>query len=244
MKTSSSIGASRPVNVFCWLRWKQPSSVYGPTRGLRAVAEARPRLRDRGRARADAQHAVPRERAERDDHRDVAAAARARARGTAGTVALRGVGLLPGGAQRTIAATYASRQHEAVVAAADVGWFAKPRAVQRGEQPVAGAVAGEDAAGAIAAVRRRREPDDQRRARPDRRTPAPGAPSRPGRRSARPRSRATSRATRRAAGQARHATTSRRPGRSPAAVMRGAGTGLNRDPRNDALVRGEPRCWC
>jgi hypothetical protein len=39
----------------------------------------------------------------------------------------------------------------------------EPGAVQRPEQPVAGQVAGEDAAGAVAAVRGRGEPDDQQR---------------------------------------------------------------------------------
>ena len=71
------------------------------------------------------------------------------------------VGLLAGGAHRTAAATYASRSSRPSSRATDDGWFARPGAVHRPEQPVAGTVAGEDAPGAVAAVRRRREPGDE-----------------------------------------------------------------------------------
>ena len=42
----------------------------------------------------------------------------------------------------------------------EVGWLASPARQQRGEDPVAAAVAGEHPAGAVAPVRGRRQPDD------------------------------------------------------------------------------------
>ena len=42
----------------------------------------------------------------------------------------------------------------------EVGWLARPGPPQRGEDPVAAAVAGEHPAGPVAAVRGRRQPDD------------------------------------------------------------------------------------
>ncbi len=75
-----------------------------------------------------------------------------------------GVGLLSGGAQRTAAAMNASRSVEAVVGSRDVGMFAKPVTMERRHQEIAraaDAVAGEDPAGAVRAVRGRRQPDDE-----------------------------------------------------------------------------------
>ena len=73
-------------------------------------------------------------------------------------------------------------------------------AVQRREQEVARPVAGEHPAGAVAAVRGGREPDEQQPGAADRRSRAPAGPSTP-RRGTRPASRARpARATRRAAG--------------------------------------------
>src|SRR5579871_20665 len=55
----------------------------------------------------------------------------------------------------------AIRQTQAVVAVARCGLIGEAGTIQRGEQPVAGAVAGEDAAGAITAVRRGSETTKQ-----------------------------------------------------------------------------------
>ena len=61
-------------------------------------------------------------------------------------------------------------------------WLAKPGAVERREQEVAGAVAGEDPAGAVGPVGRRGEADDQEPGLAGRRSRGPGGPSsrRPG----------------------------------------------------------------
>jgi hypothetical protein len=54
-----------------------------------------------------------------------------------------------------------SAEPQAVVARPRHGLVGEPGAVHRGEEPVARAVAGKDPAGAVAAVRRRREAEDQ-----------------------------------------------------------------------------------
>src|SRR5207244_5619637 len=56
-----------------------------------------------------------------------------------------------------------TREPEAVVAALARGLVGEAGAVKRAEDPVAGAIAGEDAAGAVPAVGGRREPDEQHR---------------------------------------------------------------------------------
>jgi hypothetical protein len=66
-----------------------------------------------------------------------------------------GVGLLAGGAQRTAAVIQAPRRARPSPACREVGW------VQSGEQEVARAVAGEHAPGAVRAVRRGRQAEDQ-----------------------------------------------------------------------------------
>ena len=150
--TSSSIaGVSLPVNVFCWLGWKQPSSGSGRPRRSSAPWPKRGRGRGAGRPpqRAQAQRGVPGERAEADDHaRASRRSVELARRSTAGRRRARpGVGLLAGGAQRTAAVIHASRSASPSPACdARSGWLAKPGAVQRGEQEVARAVAGEDAA--------------------------------------------------------------------------------------------------
>ena len=89
-----------------------------------------------------------------------------------------GVGLLSGGAQRTAAAMNASLSASPSSACRDVGMFAKPCAciARIRKSPAADAIAGEDAAGAVGAVRRRREADDEHARVADRRSPAPGGP--------------------------------------------------------------------
>ena len=76
---------------------------------------------------------------------------------------------------------YASRSFKPVVRMrCDVGMLAKPARCSADHQKVAGsadAVAGEDAAGAIGAVRRRRQADEQQPRAADRRSPGPACPS-------------------------------------------------------------------
>ena len=85
-RTASNIdGVSRPVNVFCWLGWYEPSRTYGPTPasarcpnrgfGLAGVADRRDRPR-RG---------VPAELPQGDDDPDLGQETRARGPGTART---------------------------------------------------------------------------------------------------------------------------------------------------------------
>ena len=104
--TASNIGAvSRPVNVFCWLGWYEPSSRYGP------IAASAP-CPNRGFGRAAwpsvgerPQRRVPAERAERDDDAHLRSAApSSRTRNGAHASRSSIVGLLAGGAQRTAAA--------------------------------------------------------------------------------------------------------------------------------------------
>ena len=57
-------GVSLPVNVFCWLGWKQPSSGHGSPSATDAVAELRLRARHRSppsaaRSRSALSHAKP-----------------------------------------------------------------------------------------------------------------------------------------------------------------------------------------
>ncbi len=71
MTLASIAGVSRPVNVFCWLGWNEPTTVYGPTRASTPC----PNLgRGRGTRVAEVaertEHAVPAERTEGDDHPD------------------------------------------------------------------------------------------------------------------------------------------------------------------------------
>ena len=68
-----------------------------------------------------------------------------------------GVGLLAGGAQRTGQRDAQCRRSSTAVVRRDArsGWLARPTRCSDGEQPVAAAVAGEDPAGAVAAVRGR-----------------------------------------------------------------------------------------
>ena len=87
-----------------------------------------------------------------------------------------GVGLLSGGAQRTAAKIRVSAERQPVVGAHAGRLVGQPGPVQGGEQHVAGAVAGEDPAGPVAAMRRRREPEDADPGVGRRRSRAPGRP--------------------------------------------------------------------
>ena len=170
------------MNVFCWLGWNAPSTVIASARAPRGRARSAagaPGARRRAPARAQRRpHRLVAERAERDDHAHAGRAARARGRGTARTRRARPASACSPAARsaprrrRTRRAARGRRRR-----ATDVGWFAKPHAVQRREQEVARAVAGEHAAGAVAAVRGRREPDDQHPGAAGRRSRAPAGPS-------------------------------------------------------------------
>ena len=164
--TWSSMGSvSRPVKVFCWLGWKEPDDEQAADLDRRAVPELRPRRRHRdGRPGAAPRAAACQANAPSATTDAQAAAGRERARGRATARRCRapaGVGSFAGGAQRTAATIRVP-----ISRCPSPAWVARRQGrqtgpVQRGEQPVAAAVAGEDAPGAVAAVRGRREPDHE-----------------------------------------------------------------------------------
>ena len=115
-------GVSRPVKVFCWLTWKQPSSI---TRGTARTGQGELRRRDRT-AVADAGRPSPARRASRAAPASRTRRARRRPPGrTSASSRARygphvrrscGVGSLAGGAHRTGAVTRTSGERQAVVA--------------------------------------------------------------------------------------------------------------------------------
>jgi hypothetical protein len=124
---SSSIGGvSFPVNVFCWLGWKQPSSWRSPTRRAPWVKRGRGLgmgSPDSARNRSAASHAkAPRQTITR------ACSSNASSRTANGRQRSRsaGVGLLAGGAQRTAAVTQQSSSASPSSAAVELGWLANP----------------------------------------------------------------------------------------------------------------------
>ena len=142
---------SLPVNVFCWLGWKEPSSTgpRRPTPVLRAVAEARPAAAAPSRRQAASQAKAPRHTI---TARVAAASSSSRGVGQA-VVALAGQRLV--GRRRAAHGRATTRRRRGAGRRrgdATVGWLAKPVRCMRGEQPVARAVAGEHAAGAVGAV--------------------------------------------------------------------------------------------
>ena len=153
---------SRPVKVFCWLGWNDPlgqRTDHGLRRrgrtGVAAEAPAAPAGPAPPAATATRRHRGRRPPAGREHQLELAVQPR-----RAG-VPLGRVGLLSGGAQRTAAT---SRVPTRLLAVADVRarrLDGQPDPVQRGEEPVAAAVSGEDAPGPVAAVRRRGESHDQ-----------------------------------------------------------------------------------
>ena len=175
---------SRPVKVFCWLGWKDPSTVRGPT----ATSAAWPNL-GRGRGTGSPlpgqrrQQRLPREGAQGDGHPQpgedqlelpVQPRRAGVALGRRRLVVRRRAphrGHHPGADQGLAVADVRARRQDG-----------EPDAVQRGEEPVAAAVAGEDAAGPVAAVRGRGQA--RRPGRPAARLPSRGSagPSRSRRR--------------------------------------------------------------
>ena len=209
--TSTSMsGVRRPVNVFCWLGWYEPTTRVRPDARLRPVAEPRPRPR--------VVAASPR--------RSPATPPPSRTRRAAtSTRTSREQRELPGEERRAVVALrgeWLVRRRRAADRGRDVGvaelepvvrppagrLVRQPDRVHRREQEVAGRIAGEHAPGPVAAVRRRRQADDQdprlgvaearARAGPSTSRRGTGRPS-PGRRA---------RATRRAAGSGGSATIS------------------------------------
>ena len=152
------------MNVFCWRR-VEAAEQRQPVAGVEqdVVAEARPRPRVRQAAPRRAAAARRPRRSRRGRRRAGRAAAGRAPRTDHGRQASRssGVGRFAGGAQRTAAAIQASRSASPSPRWVEVGWLAKPVRCSDAEQPVARAVAGEHAAGAVAAVRRGREAVDQ-----------------------------------------------------------------------------------
>ena len=163
-RTASSIGGvSRPVNVFCWLGWYVPTSVYGPIVGLGAVGEPGLRARRRrGRAAASALSAASQPMAPSATMtRSSASSSISRTRygrQVACSVDRRLVG-------RRGAADGGRDSHaverQAVIGAAAHRAVREADLVHRPPQEVARGVAGEHAPGPVAAVRGRREADEQ-----------------------------------------------------------------------------------
>ena len=142
-------------------RVERAEECVGPRNDLRAVPEARQRARDRRAARLDrAKRRGPAERAERNDHPCVHQQGELPMEERRAPVALLGRG--PVGRRRAphggghVGAT----QPEAVARPGRGCLVREPDPVERGEQEIPGTVAREDAAGAIAAVRGRRQPDE------------------------------------------------------------------------------------
>ena len=168
--TASSIGSvSLPVKVFCCeggscrarrARVRRARSRRSRRRGRSAAWVAARRTRSRGRCAARRPSRTSRGR--RPRARGLHQGDLAQQPGRAGVALLDGRPVVRRGA--------AHRRHHpgadqplAVPGVQRGRLRREPDPVQRREQPVAGAVAGEDPSGAVAAVRGRREPDDQHR---------------------------------------------------------------------------------
>ena len=153
---------SLPVNVFCWLGWKQPSTTARRRRHLDTVAELRPRGGSGEPApastRATASYANPPSttitRTSRQERRAPAPGRAGRCRAPPASACWRAAPPHRGGDVRVA-------QLEAVVGGHRRGLVGESRAEHGREQPVARAIAGEHPTGAVGAVSRRRQPDDQ-----------------------------------------------------------------------------------
>ena len=162
-RTASVIGSvSLPVKVFCWLGWKQPSRVQRP----RSASAPWPK-RGFGRgvgtpiAARRAQEAVPAEGAEGDDHAGAVEQVELALQIREAVVALRRRRLVGGRRAADGGGDVGVDQPQAVVAAHRGRLVGEAGPVKRRVEPVAGAVAGEHAAGAVGAVGGGGEADDQ-----------------------------------------------------------------------------------
>ncbi len=144
------------MNVFCWLGWKQPSSVTRAGVELGAVAEPRPRAQPELPARG-----LPPERAEADDHADAREQRELRGEPRGARVALGGQRLVGRRRAADRGGDPAVAQREPVAAVGGRRLVREPGPVQGGEEEVAAAVAGEHPARAVRAVRGRGEPEQQ-----------------------------------------------------------------------------------
>ena len=199
----SSPASACPVNVFCWLGWKQPSSVP------RSPAATRRRGRTRAAGAAPAppstagvvsaavQANAPRQSTTRTCSQQRQLALQPVARTRAFSL---GSGLLAGGAQRTAAVMKQSRSSSPSSSATRLRLVGVAGAVQRRVQEVTGAVAGEHAPGAVGAVRGGRQAEHEHPRGRGRRTRGSGGPSTPSPRTTRASRGRPARATRRGAG--------------------------------------------
>ena len=230
----ASAAVSRPVNVFCWEGWKQPSSGSGRRRRSSAPWPKRGRGRGAGRPRsarrrsAASQAKAPRQTTTRDvGAADVELGAGPGQAGVAlvGRRRVRRRRAAHGGADPQRRAAAARRR-----AWRETGWLAKPVRCSAANEEVARAVAGEHPAGAVGAVRGRRQAEQQHarvRVAEARQRAAPVGLAGEGRALLRAR---PARARRRGAGSAGSAVT--RPSRSASAATRRA-----RAPAGAAGVR-------
>ncbi len=150
--------------MFCWLGWNEPEEQQAAELDLGAVTEPRPRPRHRKAepAQRGPSNALPGELPERDHGAQVRQHQRQLRVGPGAQVSRSaGVGAFAGGAQRTAASIRVRIRRWPSSAARARRLRGQPRAIQRGEQPVAAAVAGEDAPRAVAAVGRRCQTHDQ-----------------------------------------------------------------------------------
>ena len=176
---------SLPVKVFCWRR--------GESSRAAQLADRAPRRRARTAASGAAPPArAPRSAAQRPVPRDSdpsATITRARSQQLQlarqvrkAVVALLGVGLFAGRRAAVDRGDPGVAESQPVVARDRRRLVREPGAVERRVEPVAGAIAGEHAAGAVRAVRRRRQADDHD---PRRRVAEPGHAAAPSSRSPR-----------------------------------------------------------
>ena len=155
--TASNIGTvSLPVKVFCWLGWYEPSITSPPGSGLSTrwpnAGRGRRPTCDATACQANCPSATTTAASRSSDS--------SRARNGAQADRSAGCGLFPGGAQCTAAVMYAPLSVRPSSRRGAGGLGCEPSPVQRGEEPVAGPVPGEHPAGAVGAVRRRRQADD------------------------------------------------------------------------------------
>ena len=194
---SRSIGwVSRPVNVFCWLGWYEPTTTKPPARATAPCPNA-----GRGRASSPVSAAIVRN---ADSHAIAPSATRTRTSARSASSRTRnGRQVRPLLGRRLVGRRRAAHggrdvrvaECQAVASPAPNRLIRQPDRVHRLEQEVARGVAGEDAAGPVATVGGRRQarrsgsaPRDRRsraRAGPSTSRPGTGRPSRPRRARAR-----------------------------------------------------------